>query len=105
MKRSRVFKKLPKEVQVGRATYQIVRGMPEKDHDGLVIFDDRIIWIDEELDDDQAETTLLHELIHVIAHHEKLPLSEKKVLALEKGLYTLLKKNGWKIVRNSFRSK
>jgi predicted Zn-dependent protease with MMP-like domain len=75
----------------------VVRGIPDNKLAGLVIYPRRTIWIDGKLSIHEMESTLLHELIHVIAHHLDFGLSEKKVLALEKGLYALFRRNKWKI--------
>jgi Zn-dependent peptidase ImmA (M78 family) len=72
--------------------------MPQHGLDGLIIYDDRKIWIKPDLNEEQAESTLIHEILHALAHHNQFPLHEDKVLVLEKALYSFFKSNGWKIV-------
>jgi len=45
----------------------------------------------------EQESTVLHELVHAIAHEKGIELPERQVLKLEEGLYELFKKNDWKI--------
>ena len=47
--------------------------------------------------DKNMESTLIHEIIHAFAYEYDIPLSEKKVLRLERAIFRLLKKNNWKL--------
>lgn len=44
-----------------------------------------------------VEQTLIHEMLHAIAHEFGFGLSEKKVRRLEKSLYRVFCDNGWVI--------
>ena len=52
------------------------------------------IVIDTKQNDQQKESTVLHEMVHAISAHLKLDLSEEVVTRLETGLYQSLTNNG-----------
>lgn len=56
-----------------------------------------IIYIDESLNQDIKDETLLHEVLHVIDDNLKLNLSEEQIIRLSTGLYCILKENNIKI--------
>ena len=93
---------------MGRATYSVdyvpdpaefyPKGRAaKKSLDGFIELDDREIYISTKSKPQNIESSLIHELLHAISEHYKIPLSEKRVRELEKALYDLFKRNGWKI--------
>jgi len=51
------------------------------------------IQIANDLSESQKESTLLHEVLHLISFHLRLDLSENQVAGLEAGLYEFLQSN------------
>ena len=51
------------------------------------------IQIAKDISNNQKESTLLHEVLHLISFHLQLDLSENQVAGLETGLYEFLQSN------------
>ena len=56
---------------------------------GFCSIKERIIIVDKDIKESDKLSTILHEIIHVIAEN----LSEKQVVILERGLFTVLRRN------------
>lgn len=96
-----IFKKLPKKIKVGRHSYS-VKYMEEIEEGkllGVCYLDDKRIEVAMEKGQREAESTILHEMLHAISEEYDLNLSEKRVIQLEKGLFETLERNGWKITK------
>ena len=52
-----------------------------------------VIRIDDRLPDDQAASTMIHELLHVISDHWGLDLTERQVCSIEQALAALMVQN------------
>lgn len=52
------------------------------------------IHIANDLNNEQKESTLLHEIIEALNYHLSLELSENTIMSLEAGLYQVLSDNG-----------
>lgn len=94
-----VFRNMPKKVKVGRKTYTIEykEVLEEGKLLGVCMFDEKKIQISLEKGKKEAESTVLHEMLHAMANEYRFDLSEKKVLQIEKALFETLEKNGWTI--------
>jgi phosphoribosylformylglycinamidine (FGAM) synthase PurS component len=93
-----VFKKLPSAVLVKEQSYPITYLTTMPDEYGCTYYD--IPRIEVSLDEgiENTESTVIHEVLHAMAHEYKIKLPESMVLKLEEALYETLRKNKWKIV-------
>ncbi len=61
---------------------------------GRVCVDQLIISIDRKVSDEQAKSTVLHEILEALNRHLDLQLSHQTVASLESSLYQILTENG-----------
>jgi len=90
----KLVKKIPNKVQLAkRGEYEVVWVDEFKQHDtiGETRFDRKQIAIKKNLSPKLTIITYLHEVIHGLSAEHDAQLTENQVLALEKGLYYLLK--------------
>lgn len=94
-----VFNKIPKRVTINEIPYDI-RLVKNPDNDkklhGIIFYNDHI-QVCSEQDRPSLESTLIHEILHGVSRHYALRLCEVSIEKLEKGIYELFEKNGWKI--------
>lgn len=98
-----IFERLPKSIHIRDHRYKIrivkkPRGESSTQKLDGIIWYDEVIEIKESLCPSQIEATILHEMLHGIGYHFGIRLTETMVRSLEKALYNVFKKNGWKIV-------
>lgn len=89
---------IPKTVRILGRTYEVehINIEKEKDNDGhrgYVNYPNQRIIIDNSGHRERQESTLLHEIIHVIATIQSVDLKEKDVELIEAGLYQVIKDN------------
>jgi len=98
-----VFKKLPKKVVVHSRTHQVSYKKRVIKKDGNLTLAGKTnhaikkIEVSLNQSDDQIESTLIHEILHAIAHEYEFQLSESMVLKLEQAIYETFSQNAWKI--------
>lgn len=80
---------------MGRKTYQIEYCKLPDDFGAL--FEDSLIKICDAQARGNAESTVIHELIHAVDVAKDIGLTETQVLKLESGLVNLFRASGWKI--------
>ena len=94
-----IFDKIPTEVIIGEEVYEIkIVKKPgnSKNLHGIIYYNDHI-QLGTHLKGDMLESTLIHEILHGVSRHHALRLCEVSIEKLEKGIFELFKKNGWKI--------
>ena len=93
-----IFKKLPRSVLVSKQTYRIDYLSEMPDELGCTYYDDPRIEVSLENGAPETESTVIHEILHAMAHEYKFKLPESMVLKLEEAIYDTFRKNKWKIV-------
>lgn len=89
-----LVKKIPNKVQLSkRGEYEIVwvDSFKQPDVVGETRFDRKQIAIKDKLSPKNTVITYLHEVAHGLSAEHDMQLTENQILALEKGLYYLLK--------------
>lgn len=92
--------KIPKTINIGGIIYDIrlVSGkssndLQEKNYIGRIDYDNCIITIDKNINQQIMVLTLLHEILHVVNHNYKTKLSEDDIDKISSGLYQIFKEN------------
>ena len=92
--------KIPRNVNIGGIIFNInlVSGktnnsLHERDYLGNIDYEKCVITIDGDLNQQQKEVTLLHELMHGIANHFCIEVEEVGIDRLSRGIYQVLKDN------------
>lgn len=92
--------KIPQKVNIGGIIYDVnlISGktnntLHERDYFGNIDYEKCIITIDSDLNQQQIEVTLLHELMHGIANHFCINIEEEDTDRLARGIYQVLKDN------------
>lgn len=88
------MKKIPNKVQLSkRGEYEIVwvDSFKQTDVVGETRFDRKQIAIKNKMSPKSTVITYLHEVAHGLSAEHEIQLTENQILALEKGLYYLLK--------------
>lgn len=85
--------KAPAKIRIKRGVEYDVFKFKKPELHGEIVFEDRAIFLHEDLSAAEEESTLLHEVLHGICHHYKVGLTEKQVLKLEKGLVSFIRLN------------
>lgn len=84
---------LPQEIKIIGKTYR-VEPVPEMDDDCGACYDSKqLIKISEDLAQELAQDTLLHEVIHAVDFQMHTNLKERQVSALASGLTAVFKEN------------
>ena len=89
-----LVKKIPNKVQLSkRGEYEIVwvDSFKQDDVVGETRFDRKQIAIKKKMSPKNTVITYLHEVAHGLSAEHDMQLTENQILALEKGLYYLLK--------------
>lgn len=89
-----LMKKIPNKVQLSkRGEYEIVwvDSFKQDDVVGETRFDRKQIAIKKKMSPKNTVITYLHEVAHGVSAEHEIQLTENQILALEKGLYYLLK--------------
>jgi hypothetical protein len=90
--------KIPAKIRIKpRVTYQIVwvdEFASNPDHRGECWFDARTIALCKGMNAGLTMETLLHELLHAVAHEYEFEIPHKSIYALEGALHSILKLNG-----------
>ena len=89
-----LMKKIPNKVQLSkRGEYEIVwvDSFKQDDVVGETRFDRKQIAIKKKMSPKNTVITYLHEVAHGLSAEHEVQLTENQILALEKGLYYLLK--------------
>jgi hypothetical protein len=97
-----VFKKLPKTIEVGDSTYAVyyVKRLDRGRLLGACYSESKRMQISMEMGRSEAESTVIHELLHAIADEYKIKkLNEKMVQQLEEAIFDVFDQNGWVIVQ------
>jgi Zn-dependent peptidase ImmA (M78 family) len=92
--------KLPKKLKIAGRTFDVeyfdfdksVRG---NNMDGNCAHNKQHIQIDSTNHRQHQESTLLHEIIHLVSNSMNMDLKEEQVAQLETGLYQVLNDNGF----------
>jgi hypothetical protein len=90
----KLVKRIPNKVQLSRkGEYEIVwvESFKEDDVVGETRFDRKQIAIKDKMSAKNTVITYLHEVTHGLSAEHNIQLTENQVLAIEKGLYYLLK--------------
>jgi hypothetical protein len=90
----KLVKKIPNKVQLAKGEeYEIVwvESFKQEDVVGETRFDRKQIAIKSKMSAKNTVITYLHEVAHGISAEHEIDLTENQILALEKGLYYLLK--------------
>jgi hypothetical protein len=90
----KLVKRIPNKVQLSRkGEYEIVwvESFKEDDVVGETRFDRKQIAIKDKMSAKNTVITYLHEVTHGLSAEHDIQLTENQVLAIEKGLYYLLK--------------
>lgn len=88
--------KLPKRLRIGARWYDVEINKPRTDDRnayGFIVYAESKIVIDGDVEQQKAEQTLLHEVIHGISHALELGMKEHNVQSLSEMLYLFLKDN------------
>lgn len=94
-----IFNQIPTEVIINDEVYEIkIVKKPgnSKNLHGIIFYNEKI-ELGTHLKGDLLESTLIHEMLHGVSRHYALRLCEGSIEKLEKGIFELFKKNGWKI--------
>lgn len=87
--------KLPNRFKIGGSVYKIISQQLDTLW-GIVRISDRVISISDGINHDLAQSTLLHEIIHIVAERAGFgDLDEKIVNALAYGITDAMKQNSW----------
>ena len=89
--------KIPRQLKIGGILYNIVfkdthRG-EQKMHCGYCNTENCEITLDNTLDIQAQESTLIHEVIEAINYNNNLNLKHNQIMVLENNLYQVLKDN------------
>ena len=90
----KLMKKIPNKVQLSKkGEYEIVwvDSFKQDDVVGETRFDRKQIAIKDKMSPKNTVITYLHEVAHGLSAEHEIQLTENQILALEKGLYYLLK--------------
>ncbi len=94
--------RIPKEIKYAGHTYKVKQPMiisPKKgkkekmSYYGEADFRKQVIKICKPDPHSQKEETLLHEIIHLVNHHNSIRLKEDQIKYVSKDLYEILKTN------------
>lgn len=83
-----------KVIWLGGKHWHVIRRALGEDR-GRCDFGRREIVVDEDLDAEEAKSTLIHELLHVVEDHMGLDVPESTTLAIERGWHEVLASNKW----------
>lgn len=95
-----MFKRLPNKIRIRKKTYSVTyQDEVDKGRSyGSVDFPtQKILIATKNIPESEIESTIIHEVIHAIANEYDLRLGEPTVLKLERGLFEVFRRNGWRI--------
>ena len=91
---------IPAKVNIGGIIYDVnvISGktnntLHERDYFGNIDYEKCIITIDSDLNYQQIEMTLMHEIMHGIANHFGIKVEEEDIDRLARGIYMVLREN------------
>jgi Zn-dependent peptidase ImmA (M78 family) len=100
---------LPSKVKISGIDYEVATGDPRNANEqgdilmGEITYHEATIYINDELNKQLKEATLLHEIVHGILYHmgSELNGNEKFVEGFASGLHQVFKDNHWSFKVNA----